>query len=109
MSERIPCSRVIAWPLMHCVLLQAHIERGSASSTEIERQARDENERLKQRVRDLELDLAQTKLKLVESECKVQVSKLVVDDNSAHEACSFCHKCHTNNKHMAARRIPICN
>ena len=43
------------------------------SQSILEQQALEEVERLQKQTRALELELAQTKLKLVESECKVQV------------------------------------
>lgn len=43
-------------------------------------------EMLQKHARSLELDLAQTKLKLVESECKVQVSNL----NYISRGCGVC-------------------
>ena len=47
-------------------------------AAELETRQTEQNVRLQQQVRDLELELAQTKLRLVQSECHIQVSRKLV-------------------------------
>lgn len=52
--------------------MRAAVTTAPADGTE---QADEEKEGLKNQLREMELELAQTKLQLVEAECKIQVQK----------------------------------